>query len=153
MRDRTILALSLMVLFTAGSFAAPQKKKEGQEPPTPRLVRDDRTEEAEALPGPAQMKPDPAKARKSLEVGLFYLRKKNYTAALERFREAVRFDPALLEAHLRQFEALEQKKDWEQIRREGKMSLEDPALVKIREKIQGFVTRAENALASTPQNP
>lgn len=36
---------------------------------------------------------DPLRAQKSFEVGLFYFNKKNYYAAISRFKEAIQFKP------------------------------------------------------------
>ena len=48
---------------------------------------------------------DPHKAAKDIEVGDFYFKKKNYRAALERYKEALVYKPndALAEFHLAQF--------------------------------------------------
>lgn len=48
--------------------------------------------------GTAQQKPeetpfDPLRAEKSIEVGLYYLKRRNYYAAIERFRDAIRYKP------------------------------------------------------------
>jgi len=50
---------------------------------------------------------DPHRAEKSLEVGLFYLKRKNYAAAESRFREALEFKPNDAEATFHLAEALE----------------------------------------------
>src|SRR5215813_4056558 len=61
---------------------------------------------------------DPHKAQKSVEVGDFYLKRKNYGAAIDRYREALQFKPndAIATFHLAQ--ALEQDQKFEDARKE-----------------------------------
>lgn len=42
---------------------------------------------------------DPYKAEKSVEVGMFYFKKKNYDAAIERFKDAIRYKPNFARPH------------------------------------------------------
>jgi tetratricopeptide (TPR) repeat protein len=44
-------------------------------------------------PPPEEPRFDPLRAEKSVEVGLFYMRKKDYDAALERFQDAAKAKP------------------------------------------------------------
>jgi tetratricopeptide (TPR) repeat protein len=48
-------------------------------------------------PPPAEPVFDPYHAQKSIEIGTFYLKKGKYEAAIDRFREAARFQPNLAE--------------------------------------------------------
>jgi tetratricopeptide (TPR) repeat protein len=76
-----------------------------------------------AAPAPAQKKPqkntqpdpvfEPFKAEKSVEVGMYYLKKKNYDAAIERFQDALRFKPGFARPHLLLGRAYEKKGDFE----------------------------------------
>jgi tetratricopeptide (TPR) repeat protein len=50
---------------------------------------------------------DPHKAAKNIEVGDFYFKRKNYRAALERYKEALVYKPNDAVAHLRLAESLE----------------------------------------------
>ena len=61
---------------------------------------------------------DPHKAQKSVEVGDFYLKRKNYGAAIDRYREALQYKPndAIATFHLAQ--ALEQDQKFEDSRKE-----------------------------------
>jgi len=54
---------------------------------------------------------DPLRANKSMEVGTFYLKRKNYDAAIDRFEEAARLQPNLARPHLKLGETWEKKKD------------------------------------------
>jgi tetratricopeptide (TPR) repeat protein len=50
---------------------------------------------------------DPLRAEQSLKVGEFYLRKKNYEAAIDRFHDALRYKPNFALPHRRLGEAYE----------------------------------------------
>ena len=73
---------------------------------------------------PAQKKPqknsqpesvfEPFKAEKSVEIGMFYLKKKNYDAAIDRFQDALRYKPGFARPHLllgKAFEAVSADRD------------------------------------------
>jgi tetratricopeptide (TPR) repeat protein len=76
-----------------------------------------------AGPAPAQNKPqkntqpdpvfEPFKAEKSVEVGMYYLKKKNYDAAIERFQDALRFKPGFARPHFLLGQAYEKKGELE----------------------------------------
>jgi tetratricopeptide (TPR) repeat protein len=54
---------------------------------------------------------DPIGAKKSVEVGAFYMKKGNYDAAIDRFHDATRQNTAFAEPYLRLGEAYEKKGD------------------------------------------
>ena len=54
---------------------------------------------------------DPYHAEKSLEVGMYYFKKRNYDAAIERFQEAARYKPNFARAYHLLGEAYEKKGD------------------------------------------
>ena len=56
---------------------------------------------------------EPFKAEKSVEVGMYYLKKKNYDAAIERFQDALRFKPGFARPHLLLGRAYEKKGEFE----------------------------------------
>jgi tetratricopeptide (TPR) repeat protein len=58
---------------------------------------------------PAEPVWDPLHASKSIEVGMFYKKKGNYDAAIERFQDAVRLQPGLAEPFLLLGEVYEKK--------------------------------------------
>lgn len=89
---RCQLALLLLAVFAAGP--APAQKK----PPT------------NAQPEPVF---EPFKAEKSVEVGMYYLKKKNYDAAIERFLDALNYKPGFARPHLLLGEAFEKKGEYE----------------------------------------
>jgi len=51
--------------------------------------------------------PDPLKAREHLEIGDFYYRRKNYEAAADRYREAVKNNPRWTKAYEKLIKVLE----------------------------------------------
>ena len=61
---------------------------------------------------------DPHKAQKSVEVGDFYLKRKNYSAAIDRYREALQYKPNDAMATFRLAQALEQDQKSEDARKE-----------------------------------
>jgi tetratricopeptide (TPR) repeat protein len=79
--------------------AKPQQQSD-QEPP----------EEDESL-APKTYSFNPLEADKDLKVGLYYLKKGNYKAAMSRFREATLWNPTFAEAFLRLGESAEKLKD------------------------------------------
>ena len=61
---------------------------------------------------------DPHKAQKSVEIGDFYLKRKNYSAAIDRYREALQYKPNDAIATFRLAQALEQDQKFEDARKE-----------------------------------
>ena len=90
---RVASALCLLVLLAAGSAPAQTKPQENTQP-VPVF--------------------EPFKAEKSVEVGMFYLKKKNYDAAIERFLDAVRYKPGFARPHFLLGRAFEGKREWEE---------------------------------------
>ena len=76
--------------------------------PVPALAQAPAPDSAEVNADPLW---DPLRANKSMEVGTFYLRRKNYDAAIDRFEEAARLQPNLARPHLKLGETWEKKKD------------------------------------------
>jgi tetratricopeptide (TPR) repeat protein len=75
--------------------------------------------EAEALGGITELKSwDPHKAAKDVEVGDFYFKRKNYHAAEERYREALRYKDNDAVATIRLAESLEKLGIWDDARAE-----------------------------------
>ena len=68
---------------------------------------------AGAAAAAAQAEPlfDPYKAEKNIEVGLFYFKKKNYDAAIERFKDAIRYKPNFARPHRLLGQCYEKKKE------------------------------------------
>ena len=92
MFPRVAFALCLLVLLAAGAAPA-QTKPQKNTQPEPVF--------------------EPFKAEKSVEIGMYYLKKKNYDAAIERFQDALRFKPGFARPHLLLGRAYERKGDFE----------------------------------------
>ena len=95
---RPLLSVLLAALLPAPSsvhFLPGQSRS-----PKPVLIRDTEKaeEKEEAEPGKAK-EINPALAKENLKIGDFYLKRKNYNAALERYRDAVEYEPSLLNAY------------------------------------------------------
>ena len=84
---RAIPVLFLLLACPAARLARAQ----GQPPPK---------QQAPHLPAPQEPTFDPYHAEKSVEVGLFYMKKGNYDAAIERFEDATRFKPSFARPYL-----------------------------------------------------
>jgi Tfp pilus assembly protein PilF len=89
---RCQLALLLLALFAAGPSSAQKKPQTNSQP---------------------ESAFEPFKAEKSVEVGMFYLKKKNYDAAIERFLDALNYKPGFARPHLLLGEAFEKKREFE----------------------------------------
>jgi tetratricopeptide (TPR) repeat protein len=76
--------------------------QEGRSKKKPVLIRVDPTAEKvdevdEVEEGPPE--PDPQKAKEHVEIGDFYYKRHNYTAAEARYREAIQFNPKWVKAY------------------------------------------------------
>jgi tetratricopeptide (TPR) repeat protein len=98
------LTLFLLTFSSLGQSSpdAPKGKK-------PILIRDDPDEKAaqeEALPY------NPKAAVESISIGDFYLKRDNYKAAAERYREAIQYNPRLGEGYEKLIRVLEKQKEY-----------------------------------------
>lgn len=94
----------LVVVVCLGSLLAGQVRPPRKKPV---LIRADRTTEATAEP--EIVSPDPLKARKHVEVGDFYFKKKNYEAATERYRDAIKYNRKWPKAYQKLIRTLEKR--------------------------------------------
>ncbi len=80
-------------------FGLPLFGQEGRSRKKPVLIRADPTAEKvdEVEEGPPER--DPQKAKEHVEIGDFYYKRQNYTAAAERYREAIQFNPKWVKAY------------------------------------------------------
>jgi tetratricopeptide (TPR) repeat protein len=98
------------MLFLAGALW-PQQAKDKQPPkPKPQQQEQEPPEEDESLK-PREYPFNPLEAENDVKVGNYYFKKGNYKAALNRFREATRFNPGYAVAYLRMGDAEEKLKD------------------------------------------
>lgn len=116
--------LPTVFLLLSCAFAHPDGLDRGQDknkPDPPRAERDkpvlirepekpEKAENAPEIQTPAQ--PDPALAEKNFDVGTYYFKRKRYDAAIDRYKEAIRFKPNYFEAYKWLAKAYEKKKDF-----------------------------------------
>jgi tetratricopeptide (TPR) repeat protein len=90
-------SLLLALSFTLPAYAQSQKL------PKPELIRDTATAEGtDTTDTPAVKERNPKLAQQSIDIGNFYLKRRNYVAAIERYREALEYQSDSIQA----FEAL-----------------------------------------------
>jgi tetratricopeptide (TPR) repeat protein len=99
--------VSLMALFLATALCAQEPKKPAEQQP-----KEDQQppEEDEALK-PKEYGFNPLEAEHDVQIGNYYFKKGNLKAAMNRFREATRWNPSFAEAFLRLGETEEKLKD------------------------------------------
>lgn len=95
----------LLCLLIAGASSISLQAQKAQEP-----VEQVPPEEDEGL-AVKQYSFNPLQASKELQVGRFYMKKRNFRAAARRFEEATRWDGTNAEAYLLLGEAREKQKD------------------------------------------
>ena len=80
--------------------------------PKPVLIRDDRTSDRES--DVEVIYPDPVEAQRHIKVGDFYFKRKNFEAAEERYREAVKYFPRRPDSYSKLIRALEKMEEFEE---------------------------------------
>ncbi len=107
MRSQSWLVVGLLLVLVPVWAGAEQQRSRQDKP---RLIRDDRiTEPAE----PEAVTPDPNEARRNIQVGDFYFKKGNLAAARERYREAIKYGPAIADGYEKLVETLRRLDDAE----------------------------------------
>ena len=88
-----------LIPFLLLILGLPLFAQEGRSRKKPVLIRADPTAEKveEVEEGPSER--DPQKAKEHVEIGDFYYKRHNYTAAAERYREAIQFNPKWAKAY------------------------------------------------------
>ena len=100
-------------LLLAGLLWAQQEKTLKSKPAEqskPQVQEQEPPEEDESL-ATKEYSFNPLEAEKNLKVGNYYFKKGNYKAAVNRFREATKWNPSYAEAFLRLGEGEEKMKD------------------------------------------
>ncbi len=112
MQIRCYCIIMLSALWTVSLFA------QTIAPRTPELIRDtdvaDREDNAEPQP-PKEL--NPLLSEKNISIGDFYFKKKNYNAAIQRYLEALQYQPDSIRAHEALARAYEKKGDLSQAMR------------------------------------
>lgn len=107
-RPRNLVLTSVLIfgLCLLPGFAQQQDEKPRQGGRKPVLIRADEPEKnAEEA-----FLPDPNEAKRHMEVGKYYFKRKNYKAAEERFKMAIRHMPIWPEPYERLVKALQKQK-------------------------------------------
>jgi tetratricopeptide (TPR) repeat protein len=66
----------------------------------PELIRDtDEAEGKESADAPKAKEPNPMLAEQNVNIGNFYFKKKNYAAAIQRYLEAIEYQPNSIQAY------------------------------------------------------
>lgn len=100
------LTIILILLFLSPALSG-QERRSGRKPV---LIREDQTEkevEEEIVTH------DPEQARKNVEVGDFYFKKKNYKAAESRYRRAIQYNTKWPKAYEKLIKLFEQQGDFD----------------------------------------
>jgi tetratricopeptide (TPR) repeat protein len=85
------LFLCLVLLPTSATLPV---CAQSSKPKPPELIRDTGVAEGmEASEAPQIKAQDPVLAKQSINIGNYYLKQKNYAAAIERYREAIEYQP------------------------------------------------------------
>jgi len=89
----TIVQFSRVVTFFTilGLLSSPPVAAQSPAPRPPELIRD--TDVADNTDVSVVKEPDPALSEKSLSIGDFYFKRKNYEAAIGRYIEAIEYQP------------------------------------------------------------
>jgi len=93
-RGKVPMAVLLLFFATLPPLAVAQESRK------PQLIRD--TAAAEGLEDKEEKVPkefNPLLSQKSVEIGNFYYKKKNYNAAIQRYMEALEYEPGSIKAY------------------------------------------------------
>jgi len=108
---RLFVCLIPLLLLIPGSALFGQESRSRKKPVLIRVdPTADKVEEVEEEPP----EPDPQKAKEHVEIGDFYYKRKNYTAAAERYREAIQFNPKWAKAYEKLVGVLEKQNAFEE---------------------------------------
>jgi tetratricopeptide (TPR) repeat protein len=99
----------LLAFLLAGTLCAQQPKKPSDQQPKEQQEQQP-PEEDESLK-PKEYSFNPLEAEHDVQIGNYYFKKGNLKAAMNRFREATRWNPSYAEAFLRLGETEEKLKD------------------------------------------
>ena len=109
-RFQNLFFFGVVALCVTASCPA-QQAKDSKEPPKQSQPKEAEPPEEDESAKPKEYAFNPLQAEKEITVGNYYMKKGSYPAAVARFKEATRWNPALAEAYLRLGEAAEKLKD------------------------------------------
>jgi len=106
-----ILSLYLVwILFSGPMFHLSAQNRAPQKPPE--LIRDTDAAEGKADTGTTTKKEhDPVLAEQNINIGNFYFKKRNYDAAIQRYLDAIEYEPDSVRAYEALTRAYEKKGD------------------------------------------
>ena len=107
---RALILLLPLAIVSWAQQDKPQPKTKPSEQSKPQVQEQEPPEEDESI-APKEYSFNPLEAEKNLKVGNYYFKKSNYKAAVNRFREATKWNPNYAEAFLRLGDAEEKMKD------------------------------------------
>lgn len=143
----------MVACFGVGWLAAQTKQTKEKPARGPVLLRDDRTQDPETpATDQSPAAPDPKKAKTSFKVANFYLKRKNYDAAVARFREAVAYRADYSEAKWMVVDTLAAKGDWAGVIESGRAYSSQADMASYGDRIKSLVAKAE-VEAAKPQSP
>ena len=105
------MSRAVFALVFSALLAVPALAQDKPKPPAPQPPIEQEPPEEDANLKPKEYSFNPLQAKKELQVGEEYWKKRSYKAAAGRFREATRWNPNLAEAWLRLGEAEEKRKN------------------------------------------
>ena len=104
-----LVPILLFLLLLQGKPAQDPPKKKPEVAPKMVLVEPGEQKADPDDEGPLEHDLNPERAKKEMKVGNFYLRKGKYTAAVARFREALKWHPRLAAAYFKLGRAYEKR--------------------------------------------
>jgi len=97
---RSLTRLLILVFFAPASASWQGLAQSPPQSRKPALIRDTDTADGKDEPDVNQPKElNPLLSEKSLKIGDFYYKKKNYVAAIQRYKEAIEYQPDHAEAY------------------------------------------------------
>jgi Tfp pilus assembly protein PilF len=92
-----ILLICIVLLLESLTLPICAQSNKSQKPVL--IIDTDVAEGKDASEAPKAKEPDPAQAKKSINIGNYYLKQKNYAAAIERYLEALEYQPNSIRAY------------------------------------------------------
>jgi len=105
--NRLVTNITLIIVLSSSVLFAQEKPRTGRKPV---LIRAD-PDEVEKIEEEIIVH-DPIQAKKSVEIGDFYLKRKNYDAAEKRYREAIAYNLQWDESYKKLVKLFEKQKDY-----------------------------------------
>jgi Tfp pilus assembly protein PilF len=97
MKHFPIFLICIVLLLESSALPVCAQSNESRKP---ELIRDtDVAEGKDASEAPKAKEQDPVQAKHSISIGNFYLKQKNYAAAIDRYLEAIEYQPNSIRAY------------------------------------------------------